>query len=992
MRHPSVRTWLRTASIAFLASAAVAHGAAELTGVADVTAGSEHACALMQGGTVKCWGRGSEGGMGNGVLGGSSAVASDVVGLTGMTQVVSGYNFNCALTSGGGVKCWGRNLYGELGNNSNQPSALPVDVVGLSSGVASIAAGEAGACAVTSAGAVKCWGSSQRVPADVPGLASGVAAVTVGFSHWCALTTGGAVKCWGANSFGQLGNAATSASSTPVDAVGLGSGVISLSAGDFYTCAVTGAGAAKCWGRNSGRLGDGTSTDRSSPTDVVGLSSGATSIAAGGKGHTCALVSGGAKCWGSTNGSGQLGDGSTLSRLTPVDVSGLSSGVTRISAGHEHTCAVTSGGAAKCWGAASYIGVNVLFSGRVPTDVFGLPAASALSAGASHMCALTPGGGVKCWGGNESGQVGDGTTARPNLPADVVGLSSGVVAISASGAGHSCAVSSGGSLKCWGRNSFGQVGDGTGIDRLVPVNVTGLSSGIVAVANGGNHTCALTASGGVKCWGWNHVGQLGDGSFTTRTTPVDVVGLSSGVTAIVASYFHTCALTSAGAVKCWGISGQVGDGANTVRPTPVDVVGLSSGVAAIAAATGDHTCALTNAGAVWCWGANDRGQLGDGTTLPRNAPVAVSGLASGAVAIAAGGYHSCALLSSGAAKCWGYNLNSALGDFTGVLSRPVPSDVVALSGATAIVAGGFNSCALVGGTPRCWGDTLSLGARRYTPSAVLRSVSADVSVTQLVPSGGAIAGKDLQYSLTVTSAGPDFPPTAVAVTIPLPGGAVSVWSNNSSCVPGSGSLVCYFGSLVQTMSMAVVVRPATAGTYNVTAIASAGESDPSSSNNTHVVPVNVTAAPAGVPVIRWRLYSDITKEHHFTTDLNEYDTLGAWGWHREGPSGRVLDNPGSYNGVIAVPYYRLYDTRSRWHHWTTDANEYYTLKQFTYFSAEGVDGYILPTQAPGTIPLYRLLYPPVAGLHHWTIDGYEYQVLTTQRGWVGEGGSGFVIP
>ena len=106
----------------------------------------------------------------------------------------------------------------------------------------------------------------------------------------------------------------------------------------------------------------------------------------------------------------------------------------------------------------------------------------------------------------------------------------------------------------------------------------------------------------------------------------------------------------------------------------------------------------------------------------------------------------------------------------------------------------------------------------------------------------------------------------------------------------------------------------------------------------------------------------------------------------------MLDNPGSFAGVAAVPYYRLYDTSTQWHHWTTDANEYYTLIGFPNWNAEGVDGYLLPTQAAGTIPLYRLLYPFIAGLHHWTIDQNEYDTLIAQYGWIGEGGSGFVIP
>jgi len=289
---------------------------------------------------------------------------------------------------------------------------------------------------------------------------------------------------------------------------GLVCGALQISAGGYHTCALTSSGGVMCWGDNNyGQLGDGTTTDRSTPVDVVGLSSGDTAIATGGY-HTCALTSsGGVRCWG-RNHYGQLGDGTTTNRTTPVDVVGLS-GVTAIAAGVYHTCALTSSG------------------------------------------------GVRCWGFNFYGQLGDGTTTtHRTTPVDVVGLSSGVTAIAAGGY-HTCGLTSSGGVRCWGQNTYGQLGDGTTTDRSTLVDVVGLSSGVTAIAGGGYHTCALTSSGGVKCWGQNVYSQLGDGTTTDRYTPVDVVGLSSGVTAIAAGVYHTCALTSSGGVKCWGYNDQL---------------------------------------------------------------------------------------------------------------------------------------------------------------------------------------------------------------------------------------------------------------------------------------------------------------------------------------------------------------------------------------------------------------------------------------------------
>ena len=199
------------------------------------------------------------------------------------------------------------------------------------------------------------------------------------------------------------------------------------------------------------------------------------------------------------------------------------------------------------------------------------------------------------------------------------------------------------------------------------------------LAAGAKHTVAVLEDSAANSWGANHVGQLGDGTTTRRLTPVNVSGLSSGVASVTAGFYHSCAVLTSTAAKCWGYNGngQLGDGTTTNRHSPVAVSGLSSGVASITAG-GYHTCAVLTSTAAVCWGQNNNGRLGDGTTTRRLTPVTVSGLSSGVASVAAGYWHTCAVLTSTAAVCWGYNNNGQLGDGT-TSQRLTPVTVSGLS-------------------------------------------------------------------------------------------------------------------------------------------------------------------------------------------------------------------------------------------------------------------------------------------------------------------------
>ena len=361
-------------------------------------------------------------------------------------------------------------------------------------------------------------------------------------------------------------------------------------------------------------------------------------------------------------------------------------GVGQLDAGGASTCAVLDDDTVQCWGAgqhvtaASSLAVSAI---KVP----GLSGVTKVAVGDDHACALTTGGTVRCWGDNSSGQLGNGSTSPATAPVTVSGLS-GVIDLTVGGS-HSCAVLSGGTARCWGTNNAGQLGNGianpTATSRsATPVNVTGLTGATSIAASSsspfGDHTCAVRSDTTVRCWGGNLAGQLGNNSTTRSSTPVTVSGLS-GVTGLSLGFGTSCASRATGAVSCWGDGtfGQLGNGSfETNSSVPVNVTGLTDASAVAAGGVlrdplfGAHSCALRSNGTVRCWGLNLEGALGDGSTDDAAAPVDVTGL-TGAIQVVAGGAHSCALLGDDTVRCWGSNFLSQIGD--GSTDNPVTTGV-----------------------------------------------------------------------------------------------------------------------------------------------------------------------------------------------------------------------------------------------------------------------------------------------------------------------------
>jgi len=350
-----------------------------------------------------------------------------------------------------------------------------------------------------------------------------------------------------------------------------------------------------------------------------------------------------------------------------------------------------------------------------------------IAAGDFHTCAVTPQGGLKCWGQNENGQLGDGTQQDSLVPKQVAGLSKDVDQVVAGGS-HTCAMKQDGSLVCWGRNNFGQVGDGSVEDALTPTQVSGIESRVIGVSAGTWHACALIEVehapsdsdpdpdsdqqpepvGKVMCWGENGFGRLGDGTTDRKTVPIDVAGLDSDILAVVAGGSHTCVITSKRGVKCWGLNGkgQLGEGSTTNRMAPTQVKGLESGVLALAAGN-QHTCALKIGGAMLCWGANDQGQLGNGGFMNQWAPTAVVGFELPIIRMAVGEFRTCAIDEAGVTYCWG---NERYGELDGdaLTSTNTPQRIDGVDvGAKDASIGSAHTCVRLANdeleTLRCWG-------------------------------------------------------------------------------------------------------------------------------------------------------------------------------------------------------------------------------------------------------------------------------------------------
>ena len=326
-----------------------------------------------------------------------------------------------------------------------------------------------------------------------------------------------------------------------------------------------------------------------------------------------------------------------------------------------------------------------------------------LALGIQHTCGTRPEG-TFCWGRNTFGQLGNGTTASSPQP---VRIGQGEIVFDSLSLGnsHTCGLTGSGATWCWGRGDFGQLGIGVAAHRTLPAQVflAGAELLLRSVDAGGSFTCGIDRSGAAWCWGVNTSGQLGDGTRTSSLAPVRVEG-SADLVAIATGAGHACAIGVRREARCWGLNdhGQLGEGTTENRSSPVMVQG---GVQFVAIGAGaGHTCGLSADGAVWCWGEGIVGQLGGGAPVPnRTMPVRVTAPVL-FVQLGVGAGHTCALGVNGRAYCWGWNIDGQIGDGTAAVNKFVPVAVGEVGQFVRIAVGQAASCGIQSdGRAWCWG-------------------------------------------------------------------------------------------------------------------------------------------------------------------------------------------------------------------------------------------------------------------------------------------------
>jgi len=698
---------------------------------AQVAGGINFAGAVKTDGTLWMWGWGGSGQLGDGTTVRKSSPVQTIAGGTDWEQVACGYDHSAAIKTDGTLWMWGLNGLGQLGDNSTVDKSSPVQTIAGGTDWASVACGGYFTAATKTDGTL--WlcgynssgqlgdGTNVSKSSPVQTISGGTdwASVDCAYSHFVAIKTDGSLWTCGYDGYGALGDGTTVNKSSPVQTVVGGTKWIKAVAGLYsHTMAIKQApvtyGELWGWGQNAGSLGDGTTTSKSSPVQTISGGTDWTQIDAGFN-HTAAIKTDGTLwLWGG-NTNGSLGDNTTTTKSSPVQTIAGGTDWDQVACAYAFTSAIKTDGTLWTWGLndKGQHGDTTITEKSSPVQtVAGGTDWSQVAVGARFTSAIKTDGTLWSWGQDFYGQLGDNSSTDKSSPVQTVAGGTDWAQVDC-GYQVSSAIKTDGTLWTWGQNEVGQLGDGTTTRKSSPVQTITGGTDWVQVSIDRRHGAAIKTDGTLWTWGWNIFGQLGDGTTVNKSSPVQTISGGTDWDKVVCGYNLTIALKTDGSVWLWGqaTSGKLGDETTTDKSSPIQTV--TGGTDWIDIGTGkENTWAIKQyvappiilSGELWGWGFNTQGQLGDGTIIHKSSPVQTITGGTDWAQVASGERTTSGIKTDGTLWLWGYNLYGMIGD-NSIVDKSSPVQTIA--GGTdwkQVATGDFHSAAIkTDGTLWTWG-------------------------------------------------------------------------------------------------------------------------------------------------------------------------------------------------------------------------------------------------------------------------------------------------
>ena len=634
----------------------------------------------------------------------------DIIGFKRtFCQITAGYYHTITGDKYGKIWSWGNNNYGGLGINSLVSKSTPTAILGVNKTFCQISAGSYYTMGIDLRGKVWGWGQNNRgqlgnfsltqkmTPTDILGVKKTFCKITTGQYHTIGVEYNGHLWGWGYNMFGQLGVNSNSSYSTPVAILGVLKTFCQIASGDYHTSSIDKNGKVWGWGYNFyGQLGINSQVCKNTPVAVVGVVKTFCQISAGLR-HTIGIDKNG-KVWGwGQNVNGQLGINSVVSKSTPTAILGVSKTFCKIYTNQYHTMAIDNYNRIWGWGRLDYLGVNL--SGNILTPILiSLSPTNFISAGNQHSMGLKSDGLLFTWGDNTYGQIGNNTIVNACFP--TIYPTQKTFCTIASAQYHTLGIDKNGKIWTWGLNAKGQLGDNTIISKNSPVNLLGVNKTFCQIVGGANHSAGLDRYGKIWNWGDNTYGQLGTNNYTSKSTPVALLGVNKTFCQIEAGLNYTIGLDIYGKSWGWGdnTTGQLGIYALSLTPILINLSPTS-----VISAGNQHSMGLKTSGQVWSWGQNTYGQIGNNTVTQVVTPLfIIGGIQKTFCKISGGQWFSLGIDDNGKTWSWGYNSKGQLGDRS-ILNRSTPVAVGGIIKTFCEISSGFYHSMGIDKNGKTWG-------------------------------------------------------------------------------------------------------------------------------------------------------------------------------------------------------------------------------------------------------------------------------------------------